>query len=139
MPLSLHHFLSGSLTLFSIGLHLLFQVPVQNTCICNRGCSFLFRTMSDFRYRQSKQQFEALCSWVSILFYTSLSKTEPNSVLSLVLFLLPVSSMLCWFFVSITISLEVLQDSLSPVAAGGVCACHTAGSHLLLRHRWKSW
>lgn len=131
MSLCLHHFISGSLTLFSIGLHLLFQVPFQNICICKRGCSFLFLTASDF-YRQSKQQFEALCSCLSILLYTSLSKAEPTSVLSLVLFLLSVPEMLCSFFVSITISLKVLQDSLLP-AAGGGCACYTAVFYLLLR------
>lgn len=127
MSLRLHHFISGSLTLFSIGLRLLFQVPFQNLCICKRGCSFLFLTASDF-YRQSKQQFEALCSCLSILLYTSLSKAEPTSVLSLVLFLLSVPEVL-FFYHNFSKS-----SPGQPLACCWVgCACYTAGSYLLLR------
>lgn len=59
-----HNFISGYLTFFQgspKACQLLFQVPVQNTCIYNRGCSFLSLTVS-VCYRQAKQHFEAVFS-----------------------------------------------------------------------------
>lgn len=58
VPICLHNFISGYLTLSSQGLQLLFQIPVQNTCIYNRDCSFLSLIVREC-YKQPKQHFEA--------------------------------------------------------------------------------
>lgn len=125
------HSIFGSLTWFSIDCHLLFQVAVQNTQICNRGRSFLFLTVTSARRSPSS-------SWKHCAHNSSSCSTpvfQRQSRLQCFPWS-PSHSLYQVCFVRSFVSIAV-SPGQPPTCCWVGCACHTAGSCLLLRHRCK--